>query len=132
MIKFAIYGEYFGGNYPGGDEKKFKPVQKGISYCPNHQFMAFDIKISTSEINFWVDATDIGRILKDNVRHIPIYAQGSFEEIFAMETKMDSTIPEVLGFEKVNQNIVEGFVLRPNKTIFFKDHSRVMLKKKNA
>lgn len=46
MVKFAIYGEYFGGNWPEGNPK-VKHVQKGIYYTPNHEFMAFDIKIFT-------------------------------------------------------------------------------------
>lgn len=78
MTKFSIYGEYFGGNWPEPTGCKFKPVQKGISYCPQHEFMAFDIKITTSEINFWVDATDIAKFLGDNIKHVPIYAQGKF------------------------------------------------------
>ncbi len=35
MIKFAIYGEYFGGFYPG-EESKVKHVQKGVYYIPHH------------------------------------------------------------------------------------------------
>ena len=46
MIKFAIYGEYFGGNWPEV-QGKVKAVQKGIYYTPSHEFMAFDIKIFT-------------------------------------------------------------------------------------
>lgn len=36
MIRFAIYGEYFGGNYPGEPNKDFKAVQKGVYYIPHH------------------------------------------------------------------------------------------------
>lgn len=43
MIKFSLYGEYFGGNYPGVVNKAQKPVQKGVSYTPNHEFFVFDI-----------------------------------------------------------------------------------------
>jgi hypothetical protein len=35
MVKFAIYGEYFGGNYPNSDGK-YKHVQKGVYYIPHH------------------------------------------------------------------------------------------------
>ena len=100
MIKFSIYGEYFGGNWPEG-ESKVKSVQKGISYTPNHEFMAFDIKIFTSETAFWVDVIDIPKLLKDNMMSVPVYAKGTFNEIYEIETKIDSTIPELLGLPKI-------------------------------
>lgn len=100
MIKFSIYGEYFGGNYPGADGK-FKQVQKGVYYIPHHEFMVFDIYIVTDKTSFWVDVTEIPKCLEDNLKSVPIYARGTFEEMFAIETKIDSTIPELLGFQKV-------------------------------
>ena len=39
MIKFAIYGEYFGGLWPEKDPnyvKGAKAVQKGVYYTPNN------------------------------------------------------------------------------------------------
>ena len=58
------------------------PVQKGVYYCPGHEFMAFDIKVETEKDEFWVDALDISKILKDRIKSLPIYAQGTFEEIY--------------------------------------------------
>ena len=78
MIKFAIYGEYFGGNWPEG-QGKAKAVQKGIYYTPSHEFMAFDIKIFTPESAFWVDVLDIPKLLKENLKSVPVYAKGTFE-----------------------------------------------------
>ena len=63
MVRYVIYGEYFGGNWPEG-QGKAKAVQKGIYYTPDHEFMAFDIKIFTPEKIFWVDVTDIPTLLK--------------------------------------------------------------------
>lgn len=130
MLKFSIYGEYFGGNWPEG-EQKLKPVQKGIYYTPKHEFMAFDIKI-TDKYTHWVDVSDIPKYLKDLIKSVPIYARGTFAEMFAIDTKIDSTVPELLGLEKQAKNIIEGMVLRPDKSLFFGNGSRVMLKKKNA
>jgi hypothetical protein len=40
LIKFSIYGEYFGGNWPAKHvdfvKTAAKAVQKGISYTPHH------------------------------------------------------------------------------------------------
>ena len=92
MVKFAIYGEYFGGNYPNSDGK-YKHVQKGVYYIPHHQFMAFDIKIMTDKTSFWVDVIDIPKCLGDNIRSVPIYARGTFDQVFKIDAKIDSTIP---------------------------------------
>lgn len=35
IVKFSIYGEYFGGSYPEIDSD-YKQVQKGVSYIPHH------------------------------------------------------------------------------------------------
>lgn len=48
MIKFSVYGEYFGGSWPKQTDSKCKPVQKGVYYTPYHDFMAFDIKVFTN------------------------------------------------------------------------------------
>lgn len=130
MVRFAIYGEYFGGNYPNM-ETKLKSVQKGVYYIPHHEFMAFDIRIFTDKTTFWVDVTDIPKCLQGNLKSVPIYAQGTFDQMFALDTKIDSTIPELCGLPKVEKNIIEGFVIRPNKSLKFGNNERVMLKKKN-
>ncbi len=62
---------------------------------------------------------EIDKYLKDGIKTIPIYAKGTFDEMFKINTKIDSTIPELLGLEKVEKNMIEGMVLRPNKTLYF-------------
>jgi len=95
--------------------------------------MAFDIKIFTDKTAFWVDVIDIPKLLKDNLKSVPVYAKGTFNEVYDIETKIDSTIPELLGLNKQEKNIIEGMVLRPNSNISSKKyHERVILKKKNA
>ncbi len=55
--------------------------------------MAFDIRISTDKTSFWVDVTDIPKCLGDNLRSVPIYARGSFDDMYNINAKIDSTIP---------------------------------------
>lgn len=74
---------------------------------------------------------DIEKLVGKFVGTVPIYAKGPFEQVYEVNTKIDSTIPELLGLKKVEDNLIEGMVLRPNKTIFLED-DRVILKKKNA
>ena len=95
--------------------------------------MAFDIRIFTDKTAFWVDVIDIPKLLKDNLKSVPVYAKGTFNEVYDIETKIDSTIPELLGLNKQEKNIIEGMVLRPNSNISSKKfQERVILKKKNA
>ena len=108
MIKFAVYGEYFGGNYPGeiGGDKKLQSVQKGVYYIPHHEFAVFDVRIFTEKTAFWVDVTDIPKCLGDNLKFVPVYARGTFDEMMNLNAKIDSTIPELYGFPKIEKNII--------------------------
>jgi hypothetical protein len=92
--------------------------------------MAFDIKIVTKDRNYWVNVTDIQKILKNIIVTVPIYAQGTFAQMMDINTKIDSTIPELLGLDKLDKNMIEGLVIRPNETIETKS-GRIILKKKN-
>lgn len=51
--------------------------------------------------------------------------------MLAIETVIDSTIPELLGLARLEKNIIEGMVLRPNKNLSNSYNERVILKKKN-
>lgn len=136
MIKFSIYGEYFGGNWPVEDANYIKggpkSVQKGVYYTPNHEFFAFDICVVAEDKNYWVDVLDIPKLLKDYIPHVPVYTKGTFDEVFNMDIVIDSTIPELLGLPKQNKNIIEGMVIRPNKNLKLPTDARVIIKKKNA
>ena len=110
MIKFAIYGEYFGGNWPAdhpnANKKGPKAVQKGVYYTPEHEFFAFDIFIVTTETAYWVNVLDLPKLLKNDIPVVPVYKQGTFDEIFNLDTVFDSTIPELLGLPKMEKNII--------------------------
>jgi hypothetical protein len=55
--------------------------------------MAFDICVFSDTSIYWVDVADIGKFLKDSFKSIPIYARGTFDEMFNIESRIDSTIP---------------------------------------
>lgn len=57
---YTLYGEYFGGNWIEKTESKAKPVQTGIKYTPNHEYLVFDANIQTTDgLSLWVDALDL-------------------------------------------------------------------------
>ncbi len=87
--------------------------------------------MTTSETAYWVDVLDIPNILKEAIPSVPVYAKGSFEEVFNIDTVIDSTIPELLGYPKLEKNITEGMVIRPNRNLSLPSGERVIIKKKN-
>lgn len=93
--------------------------------------MAFDIKVTSPNAIFWIDAIDIEKFLDSKIMHVPIFAKGTFEELIQIDTVFDSTIPELLGLQRIEKNIIEGLVLRPNKSVSNSFGERVILKKKN-
>lgn len=40
-------------------------------------------------------------------------------------------IPEILGLPKLEKNLIEGMVIRPNRSVRNKNGDRVIIKKKN-
>ena len=63
--------------------------------------MVFDIKITSPKAIFWVDVIDIPKFLDSKLMHVPVYTKGTFDELIKMETIIDSTIPELLGLERL-------------------------------
>lgn len=63
--------------------------------------MAFDIFIVTEHTAYWADVYDIPKLLKDNIKSVPVYMKGTFDEVFNVNTEIDSTIPEILGLPKL-------------------------------
>ena len=45
----GVFGELFGGFYPGYP-KTVPMIQKGVNYCPGHEFYAFDISVDRSYV----------------------------------------------------------------------------------
>lgn len=48
--------------------------------------MAFDIFVVTEHKAYWVDVFDIPKLLKDNIKSIPVYMKGTFDEVFNVNT----------------------------------------------
>lgn len=93
IVSYTLYGEYFGGNWIKKDMAKQKPVQTGITYTPFHEYMVFDVNVKTATGDFWVPALDIEGFVGKYIRTVPIYCKGTFDEVFGVNTKIDSTIP---------------------------------------
>lgn len=129
----VIYGEYFGGFYPGHTiEKGLKKVQGGVAYSPDHHFYAFDVSVNAKG---YIDFDDCQTLL--SAAGFPLVAEplrrGSLRQVLATDVEqLESTIPARLGLEPPTSfRIAEGIVIRPSKEAKL-DCNRVLLKKKAA
>lgn len=134
----VIYGEIFGGNYPHPDVEKQPAtcVQKGVYYCPDNKFYAFDIA------TFHTDNPDeLVMFDSDEARAKAEAAgfffagelfRGSFKEALEYQNEFQTTIPGLLNLPEIENNVCEGVVIRPVEPRWLPTGSRVILKNKNA
>lgn len=128
-----LFGEYFGGIYAvDGKVKADNAVQKGVYYCPQHEFYGFDIFVSCKdEKYFYIDVEHCEETYK---RFGFIYAEtlfkGNLDECLGYSNEFQSTIPKKFGLHDIKDNICEGIVIKPMKPLYIGD-SRVIFKSKN-
>lgn len=134
LVSLLIYGEYFGGYYPGHPaEPGMKKVQKGVAYSPGHHFYAFDVCCVTADGKEYMDFDDARALLLN--AGFPLVAaplfRGTLDELLAIDVEsLETTLPSLLGHPPSDGfRIAEGIVLRPEMEVSFGVH-RVILKKK--
>lgn len=144
LKRVVLYGELFGGKYPGFKEekgkKKRKPIQKHIFYCPQFNFYSFDVKVivenekTKQDQEEWLSFLDFEKCMK----HIkmPIYSlamfKGTLEDCLNEPLFFKTTIPKLLGLDPVKKgNLAEGMVVKPYDTVLYESLKRVMIKRKN-
>lgn len=128
----TIFGEYFGGIYPHKEVKKSKSsktIQKGVYYCPDNEFYAFDLLINNHK---YLDVDICANLFE---KHQFIYAKdlfrGSLQDCLDFSNTFPSTIPALFGLPELESNICEGTIIRPVNILFLSSGSRVLLKNKN-
>lgn len=126
---FRVYGELFGGHYPGVDSERRKPVQREVLYSPRLEFTAFDVYLDDQ----WL-SIDVARdILRRHHISIPrILFSGLWNEAWEWSCRHyahPSIIPSP-DLPPVRANIREGHILRP-VTEMSTRAGRVIFKHKN-
>lgn len=133
--KVFVYGELIGGRYPGapsGDwetlhEGKPKIVQQGIYYCPHNEFVSFDVFNGVSFIEF-LTAKSI--LEKAGFLAAEILHEGTFDTLLALDPDFQTTFPRRLGLPDAEDNVAEGYVLRPVRVASFSTRALLKLKSK--
>ena len=135
-VAVTVFGEMFGGKYPHPDVKgnnKTMIIQKGVFYCPHHEFYAFDLYVSNGTNGRFLSVDTANDFF---VHGGFFYAQtlfrGSLSECIKYPNDFPSRISEWLNLPPVEDNICEGIVIRPVEPAYLRSGSRVLLKSKNA
>lgn len=123
-----INGEFFGGYYP-----EFKgcdgAILNRIYYSPKREFYGFDVYIPTVGYLSPVESIDLfkeaGFFYAENL------FIGTLDECLKLDTVFESTIATRLGYEKVEGNYAEGYVLKPIIPSYFNNGERIIIKHKN-
>ena len=130
ISELGIYGEIYGGRYPHPDVPKLSisSVQKGVAYSPDVEFIAFDIKLDGKYVDFnlFTQLCESG-----NIPYLPALLKGSLEECLDYPNDYQSTIPTRHELPAIEDNIVEGNVIRPINVLYHGNGNRVLLKNKN-
>jgi len=136
QMDFAIiYGEMFGGAYPHKDIKKdtrFSTIQKGVYYCPNHEFYGFDIYVSEPSGKHYLSVEETNKFFEDNgFLYAKTLFEGTLDECLAYPNKFPSQISQWLGYPPIEDNVCEGVVIRPVVPTYIGYGDRVLIKNKN-
>ena len=121
--KYILYGELFGGAYPHPKvpvNPDLQAIQTGVYYAPDIHFCAFDIAFTSNE--------DTSKTYLDYEKAIPyfrenqiLYAKplwmGKFGEALNFNTRINSTIPQELDLPSLQENLIEGVVIKPFQEI---------------
>ena len=143
--QYIIYGELFGGTYP---HDKVKPdetvqaIQTGIYYAPSVQFYAFDIAIVNKVVDeetteetiekYYLDySTALTYFERYNLFHAKSLQIGTLNEALEFDIQINSTIPKLLEFPKIEDNIIEGVIIKPLEHLDYPLTKRPIIKLKN-
>jgi len=134
-VTVNIFGEMFGGKYPHPQVKNIPQticIQKGVYYCPGHEFYAFDLYVSTPETGYFFDTDTMNRLFEQaGFFYARTLFRGTFDECLKYPNAFPSQISVWLGLPPVDDNICEGIVIRPVKPVYFSNGARLLLKSKN-
>ncbi|GHT52493.1 hypothetical protein AGMMS49982_12870 [Bacteroidia bacterium] len=131
-----VFGEMFGGTYPHPDVKndmKQKAIQKGVFYCPRHEFYGFDLYIQREDSGKYLTVDEICEFFEaEQFIYAKSLFQGTLDECLQYQNAFQSHVAEWMGLPPIEDNICEGVVIRPIEPIYLRNGSRLLLKNKNA
>ena len=122
ITQLNIYGELFGGSYPHPDvfsNPNVEAVQTGIYYSPNIEFSVFDIAyIEAGTFNFMSYNNLITSCQEAGFLYCPALLIGNYADAVNYPFRFQTTIPKLLEFPNLEDNLAEGIVVKPVENIW--------------
>ena len=132
----TIFGEMFGGKYPHPEVKnnnRTMLIQKGVYYCPTHEFYAFDLYVTTEKSGRYLTVDEMNDFFeRENFFYAKTLFRGTLNECLQYPNVFQSQISNWLGLPPIENNICEGVIIRPVEPSYLSNGSRVLLKDKNV
>jgi Rnl2 family RNA ligase len=123
-----IFGEICGGVY-GNLKSTESKILGRIHYSPRHEFYGFDIFIPTVGYLPPLDCVELFN--EANVFCAENLFVGTLDECLAHDPVFLSTIGTRLGYEPIEGNNAEGYVIKPVIPSYFGNGERIIIKLKN-
>lgn len=134
-----VYGEIFGGCYPHKEvsrDNKATKVQKGVYYSPHNEWRAFDVAYTvTGEDKFYfLCGHDFFDFCKEaDIETVPLLTiTTSLDEALKYPNDKPSIVYQQFNLPQLEDNIMEGVVIKPWDSDLWMGQSRVIIKNKNA
>ena len=117
-VVVTVYGELAGGRYPHPDvpaEPGSAPVQTGVWYAPGLQWLLFDAHIAASPgERCWISDRALRRTAATaGLTCVPVLARGPLTTLQQLPSAFRTKVPAALGLPELDDNIAEGYVLKP-------------------
>ena len=133
-----VYGEVFGGSYPHPDVTKdshASRVQKGVFYSPHNEWKAFDIAytlVGDEKIHFLCGEDFYLACNAVGIETVPLLkVTNNLQEALEYPNNGESVVYSHYKLPKLENNIMEGVVIKPWKEDAWIGQSRVIFKNKN-
>lgn len=138
LESMTVFGEICGGSYPHPDvvkDKNASKVQKGVFYSPKNVWLAFDIAYTIADVErpFFLSYGKFDfYCMMHNIPSVPcIILVESLDEALAVANDRESSVYKLYDLPKLDNNIMEGVVIRPFDLDTWFGMSRLVLKNKN-
>ena len=135
--KYIIYGELFGGKYPHPEVapvKDIHAIQTGVYYTPDIEFCAFDIAIETdgTASKYYLDyESSVAYFDEFKIFYAKPLLIGKFNEAMNFNIRINSAVPKEFNLPELNDNLIEGVVIKPFNQLDNNDFQRPIIKLKN-
>ncbi|GAA6764879.1 hypothetical protein AAFH68_08130 [Flavobacterium sp. CGRL1] len=135
--KYIVYGELFGGHYPHQNvvpQPNVQAIQTGVYYTPEISFCAFDIAFVKEGKKEYLDYDlTVSYFEKFSIFYAKILFSGKLNEALEFNKRISSTIPALFNLPLIEDNLIEGIVVKPLKhNGLIQNDERPVIKLKNT